>query len=109
VRTLVGGTATPAVFEAVAEYADGWMPVGGGGIGAALPELRRAAEARGRDPGSIEVVPFGTVPNDAKLAHYLELGIAEVVLRVPSGDADQMQRSLDELAGFVPRFGNRDG
>ncbi len=84
--TLIGGGPTPAVFAAVAEYADGWMPIGGSGIGAALPELRRAFEARERDPSSLEVVPFGTIPSDAKLDHYRELGVTEVVLRVPTGD-----------------------
>ena len=31
------------------------------------------------------MVPFGTVPTDEKLTHYQDLGIDEVVLRVPSG------------------------
>jgi probable F420-dependent oxidoreductase len=105
VTTLVGGGATPGVFDAVAEYADGWMPIGGAGVAAALPELRRAFEVRERDPASVQVVLFGTVPSDAKLEHYRELGVSEVVLRVPSGDPDRMRRSLDELASFVPRFG----
>ncbi len=108
ITTLVGGAATPAVFAAVAEYADGWMPIGGAGVGAALPELRRAFEARERDPASVQVVPFGTVPNEAKLDHYREIGVSEVVLRVPTGDADRMRRSLDELASFVPRFDGGD-
>lgn len=30
VTTMVGGGANPGVFAAVAEYADGWMPIGGG-------------------------------------------------------------------------------
>jgi alkanesulfonate monooxygenase SsuD/methylene tetrahydromethanopterin reductase-like flavin-dependent oxidoreductase (luciferase family) len=105
VTTLVGGGANPSVFAAVAEYADGWMPIGGSGLAAALPELRRAVEARGRDPQAIRVVPFGTVPTDQKLAHYQELGIGEVVLRVPSGGAAQMLPVLDGLAPFVERFG----
>ncbi len=32
VRTLVGGGAGPKLFAAVAEYADGWMPIGGAGV-----------------------------------------------------------------------------
>ena len=105
VTTLVGGGANPSVFAAVAEYADGWMPIGGSGLAAALPELRRAVEVRGRDPEAIMVVPFGTVPTDQKLAHYQELGIGEVVLRVPSGASAQMLPVLDGLASFVERFG----
>ncbi len=105
VTTLVGGGAHPSVFAAVAEYADGWMPIGGSGLAAALSELRRAVEARGRDPEDVRVVPFGTVPTDQKLAHYQELGIGEVVLRVPSGASAQMLPVLDGLASFVERFG----
>ena len=109
VPTLVGGGATPKVFAAIAEYADGWMPIGGSGLTEALPELRRAVEARNRDPDLIRVVPFGTVPTEAKLAHFEGLGIDEVVLRVPSGDADHMLATLDAHARHLERFGGDDG
>ena len=69
-----------------------------------FPILRRAFSAQGRDPDSLQVVPFGTIPSDGKLEHYQRLGVDEVVLRVPSGNAASMQRSLDELATYVPRF-----
>ncbi len=109
VPILVGGRAGPATFAAIAEYADGWLPVGGSGLADAVPVLRRAAEARGRDPGSVRVVPFGTVPSDAKLAHLRDLGIDEVVLRVPSGGPSVMLPVLDEHAAYVARFGDADG
>ena len=90
VTTLVGGGANPGVFAAIAEYADGWMPVGGSGLAEALPRLRRAVEDADRDPDQIRVVPFGTVPTEEKLAHFERLGLDEVVLRVPSGEPDDM-------------------
>ena len=105
VTTLVGGRPHPGVFGAIAEYADGWMPIGGAGLAAALPELRRAVEARGRDPKAITIVPFGTVPSDEKLAHYQGLEVDEVVLRVPSGPPEEMLRVLDAHAVYVERFG----
>ncbi len=108
ITTLVGGGPNPAVFAAVAEYADGWMPIGGSGLAEALPLLRRAVEDRGRDPGQIRVVPFGTVPTDEKLAHYQAQGVREVVLRVPSGSADAMLSTLDGHAAFLRRFGGDD-
>jgi len=101
VRTLVGGGAGPKLFAAIAEYADGWMPIGGAGLGGALGPLRAAMEGAGRDPGTLEVVPFGTVPAAGKLAHYAALGCTEVVLRVPSGPAGDMLRVLDDYARFV--------
>ncbi len=108
ITTLVGGGANPSVFGAVAEYADGWMPIGGSGLSEALPRLRRAVEDRGRDPGQIRVVPFGTVPSDEKLARYRALGVEEVVLRVPSGPAGDMLSALDAHATYLERFGGDD-
>jgi probable F420-dependent oxidoreductase len=109
VPTLVGGGATPKVFAAIAEYADGWMPIGGSGVADALPALRRAVEARDRDPDLIRVVPFGTVPTEAKLAHFERLGIDEVVLRVPSGGTGAMLATLDAHAVYLHRFGGDRG
>jgi alkanesulfonate monooxygenase SsuD/methylene tetrahydromethanopterin reductase-like flavin-dependent oxidoreductase (luciferase family) len=100
-RTLVGGGPGPKLFAAVAEYADGWMPIGGAGIGAALPMLHRAFEAAGRDPATAEVVPFGTVPDAGKLDHFASLGIGETVLRVPNGSRDDVLRSLDAHSVFL--------
>jgi probable F420-dependent oxidoreductase len=108
VPTLVGGGATPKVFDAIAEYGDGWMPIGGSGLAEALPALRRAVSARDRDPDLIRVVPFGTVPTEEKLAHFERLGIDEVVLRVPSGDAGHMLSTLDAHALHLERFAGDD-
>ena len=49
---LIGGAPGPKMFEAIAEYADGWIPIGGAGVRAALPDLYRACEAFGRDPAT---------------------------------------------------------
>jgi probable F420-dependent oxidoreductase len=108
VTTLVGGGANPSVFAAIAEYADGWMPIGGSGLADALPLLRRAVEERGRDPEGIRVLPFGTVPSDQKLAHYQSQGIGEVVLRLASGTPAQMLSDLDGHAAYLDRFGDDD-
>ncbi len=80
---LIGGAAGPKLFAHVAEYADGWIPIGGAGIRDALPNLVRAFEARDRDPATMRIVPFGTVPSPGKVEYYASLGIEEVVLRVP--------------------------
>ena len=85
VRTLVGGGASEAVFAAIVTYADGWIPIGGGGLAEALPRLHALAEKAGRDPAELGVVPFGTIADEAKLEHYARLGIDEVVLRVRAG------------------------
>jgi probable F420-dependent oxidoreductase len=98
---LVGGAAGPTLFQHVAEYADGWIPIGGAGVRAALPELHRTVEAAGRDPASVRVVPFGTIPDPGKLDYYASLGIDEVVLRVPVAGRDDVLPALDEFAALV--------
>ena len=54
---LIGGAAGPKLFAHIAEYADGWIPIGGAGVRDAIPELHRACEARGRDPATLRIVP----------------------------------------------------
>jgi probable F420-dependent oxidoreductase len=98
---LIGGAAGPKMFAHVAEYADGWIPIGGAGIRAALPDLHRACEAAGRDPATLQIVPFGTVPDAGKLDYYESIGVTEVVLRVPGGAADRVLPILDEYASLV--------
>jgi probable F420-dependent oxidoreductase len=102
-RVLIGGAPGPTLVAHVAEYADGWIPFGGAGLRAALPELRRAFEARGRDPASLQVVPMGVFPDEGKLAYYREQGVTECVLRLPSSPRDQVMPVLDGYARHVGR------
>jgi probable F420-dependent oxidoreductase len=101
VRTLIGGGSSDRILTAVAELADGWIPVGGGGLTEALPRLRRLAEMSGRDPDGLDVVPFGTLPTAPKLEHYARLGVEEVVLRVRAGSAGEVRAEVESLAAFV--------
>lgn len=98
---LIGGSPGPKLFAQVAEYADGWLPIGGAGIRAALPDLHRACDAAGRDPASLRVVPFGTIPDPGKLDYYASIGVDEVVLRVPSAPPERVLPVLDEYAALV--------
>lgn len=96
VPVLLGGAAGPTLFAHIAEYGDGWLPIGGAGIREALPALRRACADAGRD--MVPVIPFGTLPTPGKLGYYASLGIEEVVLRVPAGGRDAVLPVLDEYA-----------
>jgi probable F420-dependent oxidoreductase len=98
---FLGGAPGPKLFAHVAEYCDGWIPIGGAGVAAALPALRAAAEKAGRDPKQLSVVPFGAIPSRGKLDYYASLGIREVVLRIPSVGRDAALRTLDEFTQFV--------
>ncbi|HEX4492794.1 MAG TPA: LLM class F420-dependent oxidoreductase [Acidimicrobiia bacterium] len=98
---LIGGAAGPKLFAHVAEYADGWIPIGGAGVRAALTDLHAACEAIGRDPSTLRIVPFGTVPDAGKLEYYESIGVTEVVLRLPSADESKIRRTLDEYCSLL--------
>jgi probable F420-dependent oxidoreductase len=98
---LIGGAPGPKLLAHVAEYADGWIPIGGAGVKAALADLHRLCEERDRDPASLRIVPFGTVPDPGKVEYYESIGIDEVVLRIPGGDADRVLPYLDEYAKLI--------
>lgn len=101
-RVLIGGGAGPKLFAHIAEYADGWMPIGGAGLKRNLVDLRRAVEAAGRDPAALHVVPMGVMPDRAKLEYYESLGVTEAVLRLPSAPRDAVLPVLDDFADYLP-------
>ncbi|NEE11673.1 LLM class flavin-dependent oxidoreductase, partial [Streptomyces sp. SID7499] len=100
-RTLIGGGAGPKLFAHIAEYADGWLPIGGGGLTESLPKLRAAWEEAGRDPKGLQVVPYAVLPSPGKLSHYADLGIEEVVLQLPPADEPEVLRALDAYAAYL--------
>ncbi|MQS35304.1 TIGR03619 family F420-dependent LLM class oxidoreductase [Streptomyces katsurahamanus] len=100
-RILLGGAAGHGLFERVAQDADGWIPIGGKGLTEWLPVLRAAEEKAGRDPGTLQAVPYAVLPTPGKLAHYADLGVEEVVLQLPPATAPEVLRTLDEYAQYL--------
>ncbi|MEU8957463.1 TIGR03619 family F420-dependent LLM class oxidoreductase [Streptomyces sp. NPDC048518] len=100
-RTLVGGAAGPGLFAHIAEYADGWMPVGGRGLRDALPVLRSAWAQAGRAEGELYVAVTAVEPDPGKLAHYRELGVDEVIVQLPPGGEKEVCGALDGLGRYL--------
>jgi probable F420-dependent oxidoreductase len=98
---LLGGAPGPTLFAHIAEYADGWIPIGGAGLREAQDGLRRAVEAAGRDFAAIRIVPMGVLPSPEKLDYYRGLGVHEAVLRVPSAPRDAVLPVLDDFARYL--------
>ncbi|MFF8270560.1 LLM class F420-dependent oxidoreductase [Streptomyces sp. NPDC016562] len=100
-RTMIGGAAGPKLFAAIADHADGWLPIGGRGLTESIPVLRQVWETAGRDPKSLQVVPYAVQPNPGKLGHYADLGIEDVVLQLPSAPEPEILRTLDDFAQYL--------
>ena len=101
-RVLMGGAPGPTLFDHIAEYADGWIPIGGAGVRKAMEALREAVKARGRDFEDMHVVPFGVLPDAEKLAYYQSIGVSEVVLRLPTDTREVVLPLMDEFARLLP-------
>lgn len=101
VPTLLGGAAGPKLFAHIAEYCDGWIPIGGAGLTDAIPRLREVVAEAGRDPAGLEVVPFGSVPEPGKLDHFERIGVTECVFRIPSAPRDVVLPLLDDQAALI--------
>jgi probable F420-dependent oxidoreductase len=101
IPVLLGGAPGPTLFSHIAEYGDGWIPIGGAGLREAQDALRKAMDAAGRDYASLQIVPMGVMPTPEKLAYYQELGLSEAVLRVPSAPRDQVMPVLDAYARYL--------
>ncbi|MFI1740055.1 TIGR03619 family F420-dependent LLM class oxidoreductase [Streptomyces sioyaensis] len=99
-RILLGGGAGPKLFGQIADYADGWLPIGGRGLAETVPALRQAWTDAGRT-GEPVVVPYAVRPSPGKLAHYRELGLGEVVLQLPPADEAEVLRTLDDFAQYL--------
>ncbi len=104
-RVLIGGAAGPKLFAHIAEYADGWIPIGGAGLKTALPELQRAMREQGRDPSELHIVPMGILPDTQKLEYYASIGVTEAVLRLPSASRDEVMPQLDDYARYLSASG----
>lgn len=98
---LLGGGAGPKLFAHVVEYGAGWIPIGGAGLAESIPRLHEAAAAAGRDPSTLEIVPFGSLPDPGKLEHFAAIGVTECVFRIPSAPADEVLPVLDRWADLL--------
>ncbi|WP_241432140.1 LLM class F420-dependent oxidoreductase [Ilumatobacter nonamiensis] len=98
---ILGGNAGPRTAAHIAEFCDGWMPIGGRHPLERWDLIVDACHAVGRDPESIERGLFGARPDEAKLNELASAGISRAVLGLPQGPRDDVLRALDELAPLV--------
>ena len=103
------GANKPIARQRVVEYADGWFPLAdrAGDIPVGVADLRRQAEAAGRDPGSLTVSVFGAKPDMEVLRSYEKAGVTRAIFGLPVADRDIVLMVLDDLAKFVEMFRSR--
>lgn len=98
---ILGGNAGPKTAAHIAEFCDGWMPIGGRHPLEKWNLIADACEKIGRDPETVERGLFFAPPSVEKLTELAESGMSRVVMVLPQGPRDEVMAKLDEFAPLV--------
>ena len=97
---VMGGAAGPKTAAHVAEFCDGWMPIGGAyDLDGGLKQIHAACEKVGRDPKSVGLGMFYAmdVEPDA-IKQHADKGATRGILPLPSEGSDVILPLLDKYA-----------
>jgi probable F420-dependent oxidoreductase len=92
------------VADRVAEFADGWLPIGGRAGGANLDQLRAACDKRGRSFDDITLALFFPPLDEGEARAQIELGYSELIFGLPSESADRVLPVLDDIAALADKL-----
>ena len=103
---IVGG-AFPYGARRALIYGDGWIPHASrpqyGDVTDFVPRFRQMAAEAGREPGSVPVTVWGVAEDLDLLQRHRDLGIARVVVNLPSARAGEVLPILDRWAELIER------
>ncbi len=85
------------VFDRVAEYAEGWMPIGGLGSGN-LERMREALAAKDRTIEDLDMALFGAPGDIDQLKGRIEQGFDHLIFTLPPAAEDKVLPLLDKYA-----------
>jgi probable F420-dependent oxidoreductase len=93
----------PTTFDRVIEFCDGWIPIGvrSPNLTEKVAELRRRAEAAGRDPKEISVSVFGAKPDRSAIDELAAAGVERVIFMLPAADRETVLPLIDKYAALI--------
>ncbi len=103
---ILGGGAGPKTIAHLAEFCDGWIPLGRHELGGKVAEVRAAVAAAGRDPSRFEISFYGARPTTEFIDRLASLGVDRTVFTVESDAPEAVREKLSDLAGFVAAYGS---
>jgi probable F420-dependent oxidoreductase len=102
---VIGAGPGPRTYADIIDLADGWMPnYGRYELERGIDELRDAAAASGRDPGTIELAITNAPRDSGELERLAALGIRRALFSVPPQPEPEMTAALEECAAVARRF-----
>lgn len=100
------GASSKWTHDRVAEYADGWLPIGGMPSGS-LDLLAAACEKRNRKVENITLALFGAPADVENLQAKVEQGFTEFAFFVPPEPAEKVLPMLDSYCELLVKAGYR--
>jgi len=101
---LMGGAAGPKTAAHIAEFCDGWMPLGGlHDFDSGWANITRACEKVGRDPASLHLGVYFAIPpeNAGQVNSLADKGVKRCILPLPAEGADKVLPILDQYAVYI--------
>lgn len=98
---IMGGAAGPKTAAHIAEFCDGWMPIGGRHALGGWAEVEKACEAIGRDPKSVELSVFGAKGEAEALDDLAAQGVVRAIFTLPQGPRDEVMAAIEQYATLV--------
>jgi len=83
------------VFDRVAEYAEGWMPIGGLGSGN-MERMQAALAAKNRNINDLDLALFGAPTDIDQLRGRIEQGFDHLIFNLPPATSDKVLPLLDK-------------
>ncbi|XOV87050.1 MAG: LLM class F420-dependent oxidoreductase [Pseudomonadota bacterium] len=93
------------VFDRVAEYCEGWMPIGGSGSGG-MEHMSAALEKRGRKLEDLTIALFGAPLNVEQARGRIDQGFTDLIFGLPQSNRDKVLEHLDRVAAVVEQLRN---
>lgn len=89
-------------FDRIAEYCDGWMPIGGPGSDG-MASLEQALGKRGRSFDAVSRALFNAPDDPDQLQGRIEQGFNELIFGLPQDDRSGVLKALDHYAAVVEK------
>ena len=104
---IVMGAQSEWVYDRVADYCDGWMPIDrpGADLNDGLEKLAKAAEAAGRPMESLECSVFGVRNDEARANELIAMGFQRLIFALPPAPAETVLPLMDGYAELAGKLG----
>ena len=99
------GSNSKYVSDRVAEYADGWIPIGGREGGGTVDRINASCAKYNRDPSEITLAHFLSPMDESALQSLKSEGYTHFVFGLPSESKEHVLPVLDKIGDLVKKIG----